>query len=311
MRGYSRRELPALHTAAVENGRARVGSKTVVIWSRCAHRRRPSRSRHECPRMEPRSDPADRRRFARANSALTDKPDRGKGTVSFAEMRRGSVGLCVATQIARYVAPDNPLSGWHSQEQAWAQTQGQLAWYRAMEERGELTAITDIATLDAHLARWADRGVVTGYADRLRAEPRRGGLDPHAAAPRAGLMPRACARSVRRTTARASTPRARTRAAGWGRTATSCCARWSGSSIILDATHLCDDSFRDALDHFRGPVWASHSNSRTAGRPQPPVLRRAHPRADRPRRGHRRRLRRLDDRAGLGPRLVDAGSTPA
>ena len=32
----------------------------------------------------------------------TDRPDRGKGTVSFAEMRRGGVGLCVATQIARY-----------------------------------------------------------------------------------------------------------------------------------------------------------------------------------------------------------------
>jgi membrane dipeptidase len=32
--------------------------------------------------------------------------------------------------------------------------------------------------------------------------------------------------------------------------------------IILDATHLCDDSFREALDHFRGPVWASHSNAR-------------------------------------------------
>jgi membrane dipeptidase len=32
--------------------------------------------------------------------------------------------------------------------------------------------------------------------------------------------------------------------------------------IILDATHLCDDSFREALDHFRGPVWASHSNCR-------------------------------------------------
>ena len=34
-------------------------------------------------------------------------------------------------------------------------------------------------------------------------------------------------------------------------------------NIILDATHLCDDSFRDALDHFRGPVWASHSNCRS------------------------------------------------
>jgi membrane dipeptidase len=32
--------------------------------------------------------------------------------------------------------------------------------------------------------------------------------------------------------------------------------------IILDVTHLCDESFRDALDHFRGPVWASHSNCR-------------------------------------------------
>ena len=34
---------------------------------------------------------------------MKDRPDRGRGTVSFAEMRRGGVGLCVATQIARYV----------------------------------------------------------------------------------------------------------------------------------------------------------------------------------------------------------------
>src|SRR5919197_12613 len=85
---------------------------------------------------------------------MTDRPDRGRGTVSFAEMRRGDVGLCVATQIARYVAPDNPLPGWHSPEQAWAMTQGQLAWYRAMEERGELTQIRDRAGLDAHIERW-------------------------------------------------------------------------------------------------------------------------------------------------------------
>ncbi len=32
--------------------------------------------------------------------------------------------------------------------------------------------------------------------------------------------------------------------------------------IILDATHLCDESFWEALDHFDGPVWASHSNCR-------------------------------------------------
>jgi microsomal dipeptidase-like Zn-dependent dipeptidase len=32
--------------------------------------------------------------------------------------------------------------------------------------------------------------------------------------------------------------------------------------IILDVTHLCDESMRDALDLFSGPVWASHHNCR-------------------------------------------------
>src|SRR3982751_1910753 len=84
----------------------------------------------------------------RREHGLNDRPDRGRGTVSFPEMRRGGVRLCVATQIARYVAPDNPLPGWHSPEQAWAMTQGQLAWYRAMEERGELVQIRDSAGLE-------------------------------------------------------------------------------------------------------------------------------------------------------------------
>ena len=35
---------------------------------------------------------------------MTDKHDRGKGTVSLPALRRGNIGLVVATQIARYVA---------------------------------------------------------------------------------------------------------------------------------------------------------------------------------------------------------------
>ena len=34
-------------------------------------------------------------------------------------------------------------------------------------------------------------------------------------------------------------------------------------NIILDATHLCDDSFWQALDNFNGHVWASHNNVRS------------------------------------------------
>src|SRR6266542_358227 len=94
-------------------------------------------------------------------TSLSDKPDRGNGTVCFPEMRRGGIGLCVATQIARYVKPGNPLPGWHSPDQAWAQTQGQLAWYRAMEERGEMVQIKTRADLHRELARWTqiDQGL--------------------------------------------------------------------------------------------------------------------------------------------------------
>ena len=42
---------------------------------------------------------------------FTDKPDRGKATVSFPEIRRANIGLCVATQIAI------PLEGVHRQIQ--------------------------------------------------------------------------------------------------------------------------------------------------------------------------------------------------
>src|SRR5438067_8750423 len=90
----------------------------------------------------------------RREADKTDKKDRGKGVCTFPEMRRGQIGLCIATQIARYVAEDNSLPGWHAPEIAWAQTQGQLAWYRTMEERGELVQIRDRAALARHIALW-------------------------------------------------------------------------------------------------------------------------------------------------------------
>ena len=89
---------------------------------------------------------------------LLDKPDRGKGTVAFPELRKANIGLVVATQIARFVAPGNKLPGWHSPEQAWAQTQGQLSWYKAMEDRGELIQINNADSLKTHLEKWLNKG---------------------------------------------------------------------------------------------------------------------------------------------------------
>lgn len=187
---------------------------------------------------------------------LDDKPDRGRGTVSFPEMRRGGVGLCVATQIARYVAPDNPLPGWHSQEQAWAMTQGQLAWYRAMEQRGEMVQIRDRASLDVHAGAWQRDGPV-GYilslegADSLvtPAHLERAYEQGLRALGPAHYGPGVYAQGTNAT-------------GGLGARGRELLREMERLGIILDATHLCDDSFREALNAFRGPVWASHSNCR-------------------------------------------------
>lgn len=190
---------------------------------------------------------------------MTDKPDRGSGTVSFAEMRRGGVGLCVATQIARYVAPDNPLPGWRSQEQAWAMTQAQLAWYRAMEERGELVPIGGAAALNAHVAAWQQRGDgPIGYVLSLEGADSLVTLRHLERAYEQGL------RAVGPAHYGPGVYAQGTAATGeLGPRGRELLREMERLGVILDATHLCDDSFRDALDHFNGPLWASHSNCRS------------------------------------------------
>jgi len=85
---------------------------------------------------------------------MDDKPDRAKNTVSLPALREGNIGIVVATQIARYVKQGSSIPGWNSQQQAWAQTQGQLAWYRTMEEAGLLTQIIDRESLEGQLSSW-------------------------------------------------------------------------------------------------------------------------------------------------------------
>ena len=87
-------------------------------------------------------------------AGMTDLPDREKGVVSFPSLRNGNIGLCMATLIARYVKPKNKLPGWNSPQQAWAQTQGQLAWYREMELDGQLVQIDSKKQLEKHLNSW-------------------------------------------------------------------------------------------------------------------------------------------------------------
>lgn len=193
-------------------------------------------------------------------AAMKDKSDRGNGVVSFPELRRGNIGIVVATQLARYVAPDNPLPGWHSPEQAWAHTQGQLAWYRAMEEQGELTPITDLLSLNKHLEQWtnnpSDRKPI-GYILSLEGADsivdisyvqRAYDYDLRAIGP-AHFGPGRYAYGTNST-------------GGIGEAGRALLREMERLNIILDVTHLSDESFQDALEVFGGNIWASHTNCR-------------------------------------------------
>jgi membrane dipeptidase len=189
----------------------------------------------------------------------TDKPDRGRGTVCLKEMRKGKVGLCVATLIARYVKPGNPLPGFHAPEVAWAQTQGQLAWYRAMEEAGQMVQIRDLSGLRKHVALWEDPPPDAPIGFILSLEGADSILSPRhlQRAYEQGLRAIGPAHYGPGTYAQGTHA-----TGGIGARGRELLAEMERLGIILDATHLCDESFWEALNHFHGPVWASHSNCR-------------------------------------------------
>lgn len=192
---------------------------------------------------------------------MTDKPDRGNATVSLPELRKGNIGLVVATQIARYVAPGNPLPGWHSPEQAWAQTQGQLAWYQAMVEKGEMSQIRNLGQLESHLGLWENgednSSKPVGFILSLEGADSIVNLDYLEKAYESGLRALGPAHYGPGRYAFGTDSSAPLNEQG-----KALVRKMDELGIILDATHLCDLAFWDALEIYQGPVWASHNNVR-------------------------------------------------
>jgi membrane dipeptidase len=190
---------------------------------------------------------------------------RGCGTVSFHDLRRGKVGIFIATLLPRLLRANlmPAIQRYESMTAAQAASYGQMAYYRALERQGLLRWIKDKATLKAHVERWT-----TASDEELEREPlgfilSMEGADPvlhpeevqewwdaglriigpahygvspyaHGTGTEGGLFPQGPA--LLREMARVG--------------------------MILDVTHLSDQCFDEALDAYGGPVLASHHNCR-------------------------------------------------
>lgn len=197
----------------------------------------------------------------RRESGITGK-GRAAGTTAFPEMRQGRVGICVATQLAGCMPGVSPIANWMSPEQAYAETQGQLAWYRAMEEDGHMCQITELTGLEKAVADWSDTSTPDELkpiyyilslegADSIRTV---GHLEQHWQQGLRAMGPAhygVCRYAMGHDTPGGLTAQGRDLLREMDRL-----------GMILDVTHLSDESFWQALEIFQGTIWASHSNCR-------------------------------------------------
>jgi membrane dipeptidase len=186
---------------------------------------------------------------------------RSRNTVSFPALRRGQIGMCIATLLPRLLRDTMPpLQRYQSMIAAYAAALGQLAYYRILTTASQLRWIKNRDELDTHVRAWlgpetaslplgfilsmegadpvlAPESVESWWEAGLRIiGPAHYGPSPyaHGTGTEGGLFPRgpALLKEMERV------------------------------GMILDVTHLADQSFAEALNVYGGPVLASHHNCR-------------------------------------------------
>lgn len=190
---------------------------------------------------------------------LSDKPDRGNATVSFSSLLKGNIRICFATLISRYAKPSHPMGGCNSPEQAWAMTAAQLAWYKEMEKQKYLFAIKSQPDLNNHLNSLdSNSNESIGYLLTLEGADSLVSFDHLYQRYEEGLRAIGPAHYGPGTYAYGTDSDAPLSEKG-----KELLEKMDELDMVLDVTHLCDTAFWEAMDIYKGPVWASHNNCRS------------------------------------------------
>ncbi len=188
----------------------------------------------------------------------------GDCMVSLPALQQGRFGVVIATLLSRLHRLEKPRTFYQSDEAAYGAAQGQLAWYRAMATKGCLRLLTTSAELAAHAGDWMqfDQG-------------------SHDTPPPVGcILSMEGAWPILAPAHVAEWYEAGLRLVGPAHYGPNRYCQGTGSTggltaagrdllremrrvgLLLDVTHLADQSFWEALDVYDGPLIASHHNCR-------------------------------------------------
>ncbi len=186
---------------------------------------------------------------------------RGQNTVAFPEMKKGKVFLSFVTMLARSTGRAVDYIDYRSTAQAYAVAQGQLAYYRALEQQGQVRIIEDKTALESHLKDWQQEdteNLPIGFVLSME------GADP--------ILEPEQLESWYKQGLRLLGPTHYGPGRYAGGTATELgltdlgkplLKEMSRLGVLLDMTHFSDQSFWQALEHYDGLVLASHNNARS------------------------------------------------
>lgn len=185
---------------------------------------------------------------------------RGANTVSLAALREGNIGLCFATTHCRVESLQGKFPGVRTQDIAYAKAQGEVSYYEALQQQGLLRRIDNVTALDAHLRHWSEdpQDAPLGYVLSME------GADPVLTPEQLSQWWDQGLRTLSLVHYGVSTYAHGTQApGGLLPAATPLLQEMERLGIILDASHMADGSFWEALDIYQGPLIATHNCCRS------------------------------------------------
>lgn len=185
---------------------------------------------------------------------------RALNTVALPEMRQGQVFLSFATLLARSTGTPVAHVDFLSAAQAFAVARGQLAYYRALEQNGDIRVVINKADLNRHFEEWQNASEVQpplGFVISMESADPILQPDDLEAWYQAGVRLIGPAHYGMGRYAGGTGVED-----GFTEMGFRLLDEMARLGVILDLTHLSDKAFWQGLERFDGPVIASHNNCR-------------------------------------------------